>query len=145
MTTKEMQENVVESMKEWQKVENASAASTGKIIENTDNPVVRLIMEIIQHDSNTHYRVEEFVSDSMGDKMVSLTPEEMGDIWMMIEQHIELEKKMVTAAERLLESMRGKFMVIPQYLIEYLLEDEKKHSNMLDRLQKIKIQMYPYG
>ena len=42
MTTKELQEKIVANMRKWQKVENAAVATTGKIIEDTDNPVVRM-------------------------------------------------------------------------------------------------------
>ena len=51
MSTKEAQEKIVANMRRWQRVENASVASTGQIIEKTDNPIVRLVMEIIQRDS----------------------------------------------------------------------------------------------
>ncbi|MCP4632953.1 MAG: hypothetical protein GY855_08495, partial [candidate division Zixibacteria bacterium] len=68
MSTKELQEQVVDNMKRWQKIENASVASTGKVIEATDNPIVRLIMEIIQRDSQFHYRVQEMIVDSLETK-----------------------------------------------------------------------------
>ncbi len=145
MNTKELQEQIISDMKQWQKAENASVASTGRIIEKTKNPVVRLVMEIIQRDSKMHYQVQGFIADSLGEKTVSLTPEELAQVWEMIEQHIQLEKKMIEAAGQLLASLKGKHMVIQQYLIDYLLEDETKHNNLLDRLSGIKTKMYPYG
>jgi hypothetical protein len=145
MNTKELQEQIISDMRQWQKAENASVTSTGHIIEKTKNPVVRLVMEIIQRDSKMHYQVQDFVADSLGAKTVSLTPEELAQVWEMIEQHIELEKRMMEAAKQLLTSMKGKHMVIQQYLIDYLLEDETKHNNLLDRLSGIKTKMYPYG
>ena len=65
MSTKETQEQLISNMRAWQKVENASVASTGKVIENTDNAMVRIIMEIIQRDSQMHYRVQEMIADSL--------------------------------------------------------------------------------
>lgn len=145
MNTKELQEQIISDMRQLQKAENASVASTGRIIEKTENPIVRLVMEIIQRDSQMHYQVQDFIADSLGEKTVSLTPEELSQVWEMIEQHIQLEKKMIEAAEQLLASLKGKFMVVQQYLIDYLLEDETKHNNLLDRLNGIKTKMYPYG
>lgn len=145
MSTKELQEQIISDMRQLQKAENASIASTGRIIEKTENPIVRLVMEIIQRDSQMHYQVQGFIADSLGEKTVSLTPEELGQVWEMIEQHIQLEKKLMETAERLLASLKGKFMVVQQYLIDYLLEDETKHNNLLDRLNGIKTKMYPYG
>jgi hypothetical protein len=145
MNTKELQKQIISDMRQMQKVENASVASTGRIIEKTKNPIVRLAMEIIQRDSKMHYQVQDFIADSLGEKTVSLTPEELAQVWDMIEQHIELEKNMIEAAKQLRASLKGKFMVIQQYLIDYLLEDETKHNNLLERLNGIKTRMYPYG
>lgn len=64
MSTKELQQEIVSTMKRWQKIEYSALASTGQIIEKTDNPVVRLVMEIIQRDSQMHYRIQEWIADS---------------------------------------------------------------------------------
>ena len=143
MSTKEVQQEIVTNMKRWQKIEYASVASTGQIIEKTDNPVVRLVMEIIQRDSQMHYRIQEWIADSLEYKTVSLSPDELGKVWGMIESHIELEKKTLEMAGRSLETLKGKKMVIQEYLLQYLQEDEEKHNNLLRRLEMIKKGMTP--
>ena len=145
MSTKEIQEKIVDNMLRWQKIENASVASTGKVIEKTANPIVRLIMEIIQRDSQMHYRVQEMIADSLTTKTMQLTPDELADVWTMIEKHIELEKQTVAFAEEALEALKGKKMVVQEYLLQYLLEDENKHNHILESLETIKKGMYPYG
>ena len=144
-STKEVQENLVSTMESWRKIENASIASTGRVIEKTENPIVRLVMEIIQRDSQMHYRVQELIADSL-QKTVSLTPEELGDVWGLIEDHIKIEERVLKLAEESLEASKdSKGMVIQSYLLEYLLEDEKKHNLLLERLAGIRKGMYPYG
>jgi len=145
MTTKEIQQQIVANMRQWQKVENASVASTGNVIEKTTNPIVRLVMEIIQRDSQMHYRVQEMVADSLESKTISLTPEELAEVWTMIEKHIELEKKTVKLAHDALQALRGRKMVVQEYLLDYLLLDEEKHNRILETLGTIKKGMYPYG
>jgi hypothetical protein len=145
MSTKEIQEKIVGNMRRWQKIENASVASTGRVIDKTENPIVRLVMEIIQRDSQMHYRVQELIADSLSTKTISLTPEELGDVWEMVEEHIELEKKTVEMAEEALGAIKGKKMVVQEYLLQYLLEDENKHNHVLESLATIKKGMYPYG
>ena len=145
MTQKQVQEDIQATMQAWKKIENASVASTGRVIEKTENPIVRLVMEIIQRDSQMHYRIQEFIADSLGTKTVTLTPEELGDVWDMIEQHIELEKKTVALAQQSLNALKGTKMVVQEYLLHYLLEDENKHNNILKQLETIKKGMYPYG
>jgi hypothetical protein len=145
MTTKEIQKDILDNVRKWQKVENASVASTGNIIERTENPVVRMIMEIIQRDSQMHYRVQEFIADSLEGKTVTLDPDELGRVWSLIEKHIELEKRTVKLAEAALVALKGKKMVVQEYLLDYLLIDEEKHNKVLENLETIKKGMYPYG
>ncbi|UCH85646.1 MAG: hypothetical protein JSW50_08170 [Candidatus Latescibacterota bacterium] len=145
MSTKEVQEKIVDNMRRWQKIENASVASTGQVIEKTENPIVRMVMEIIQRDSQVHYRVQELIADSLTTKALALTPDELADVWDMIENHIKLEKKTVEMAEEALEALKGRKMVVQEYLLQYLMEDENKHNHILDSLATIKKGMYPYG
>ena len=143
MTTRELQQEIISNMRRWQKIENAAAASTGQIMERTDNPVIHLLMEIIQRDSQMHYRVQEWIADTLQYKTVTLTPDELNQIWGMIEQHVEVEKKALEMANRSLASLKGKKMVLQEYFLEYLAEDEKKHNELLDRLERIKKGMLP--
>jgi hypothetical protein len=145
MTIKELQEDIISNMKKWQQLEDATIVITGQMMEKTNNPIIHLVMEIIQRDSQMHYRIQEWIADSLENKTVSLTPEEIGEVWNLVEQHIELEKKSVKMAEQALVSLKGKSMVIQSYLINYLLEDERKHTNLLSPLESIKRRMYPYG
>jgi hypothetical protein len=144
-STKEIQDQIVKNMHAWQKIENASVASTGRVIEKTDNPIIRLIMEIIQHDSQMHYRIQELIAASLETMTVSITPEELGDVWSLIEKHIDLEKKTIELALDSLEALRGRKMVVQEYLLDYLRIDEEKHNKVLETLSTIKKGMYPYG
>ncbi len=144
-STKELQEQIVGNMHRWKKVEDASVASTGKIMEETDNELIRLVMEIIQRDSQTHHQVQEFIASTLEHRPVGITPEEMSKVWSGIEHHIEIEKKAMDMAKENLEALKGKKMVVQEYLLNYLLEDEEKHNKMLETLDKIKDGMYPYG
>jgi len=145
MSTKAIQQQIVSNMRHWQKIENASVASTGNVLEQTTNPIIRIIMEIIQRDSQMHYRIQELIADSLESKTITLTPDELGEVWDLIEKHIKLEKKTVEFANEALEALKGKKMLIQEYLINYLLEDEEKHNKVLERLEDIKKGMYPYA
>lgn len=143
--TKDIQAQLVDSLRRWQKIEDATVASTGRVIEKTRNPIVRLVMEIIQRDSQMHHRIQELIADSLESKTVSLTPEEIGEVWGMIEKHLELEKRTVDLATESLAALKGRKMVVQEYLLDYLLADERKHEKILNSLGKIKTAMYPYG
>jgi len=144
-STKEVQQDLISNMENWRKIENASIASTRRVMEKTENPIVRLVMEIIQRDSQMHYRVQEWIAQSL-QTTVSLTPEELADVWELIEDHIKIEEKTKELAHESLEATSGsKGMLVQSYLLEYLLEDEEKHNLLLDRLADIQKGMYPYG
>lgn len=145
MTTKELQDKIASIMKRWQKIEDESSESTGKVIAKTDNPILRLIMEIIQRDSQMHHRVQGLVIDTLENKPVSLTPEEMAKVWKLIEDHIKIEKQTLELAGLALDALSGKKMVVQEYLLNFLRIDEEKHNKMLEDLNSIKKGMYPYG
>ena len=45
MSLKDIQEKLASNIRKWQAIEDASIASTGKIIEQTKNPLIRLVMK----------------------------------------------------------------------------------------------------
>ena len=146
MSTKEAQEKIVANMKRWQKIENAAIISTARVIGEVDNPIVRLTMEIIQRDSQMHYRVQQLIAHSLESGVTSLNIEELAQVWDQIEKHIELEKNTISLAKESLAAIEGnKGMIIQKYLLEYLLADEEKHDALLANLESIKKGMYPYG
>lgn len=146
MSMKEAQEQIVANMKRWQKIENAGIVSTSKIMEKVDNPIVRLVMEVIQRDSQMHYRVQQLIAESLESKALSLQPEELATVWDMIEQHQKLERETVELATKSVEAIgKAKGMLVQNYLLGYLLKDEQKHEDLLINLEKIKSGMYPYA
>ena len=145
MSTKELQQQLVDILNRWKKVENASVASTGHVMNKTDNPVIRLVMELIQRDSQFHYRVQDFMVDILENKAVTLNPDELEVIWDGVEKHIEIERNTIELAKEALGLLKGRKMVIHEYLLNYLMIDEEKHNKILDDLETIKKGMYPYG
>jgi hypothetical protein len=130
-------------MRKWQKIEDASVTSTSQVIKKSQNPLIRMIMEIILRDSQMHYRVQELIADSIERQAITMTTEELADVWKMIERHIDLEKKTLKIARKSIKSLKGQQgMVVQEYLLNYLLEDEKKHNDLLSRLDAIKRGIY---
>jgi hypothetical protein len=143
MTIKELQKELADSMRRWQKIENSAIVSTGFVMEKTENPIIRLVMEIIQRDSQMHYLVQQWIAESLESKTVSLTPDELNKVWGLIERHTEIEKAMVGIVQEALNSLKGKKMYIQEYLLKYLQEDEIKHTSLLNALEGLKKGMLP--
>jgi len=139
---KEMNEQLVKTLKKWQVIEDKSVKSTTDIMAKTKNPIVKHIMEIIRQDSAMHKRIQQLIIDSFETQAISLTPEELGDVWEMVEKHIELEKETIRLAE---ESRKNSKNFVIRYLLGYLMTDEQKHNEILQQMEDIKLGMYPYA
>ena len=144
-STKEFQEELIAKLEHWQQIEDTSVDSCGRIIEKTDNPLVKLIMEIIQSDSKMHFRVQQLIVESLEVKPVTLRPEDMTEVWESINDHMELEEQMVGLVEETLSEVKKRKMLVPEYLLNYLYTDELKHRSLLLLLEQVKKGMYPYG
>lgn len=143
MSTQEKQKALVENMKTWQKLENAAVSQTSAILEKTDHSLIRTVAEIIQRDSQMHYRVQQLIIDSLEKEYVPMLIDQLEGVWDAIERHIQLEKKTIEIAQESLKNIEGTKDVVQQYLLNYLLEDEKKHDKLLADLELIKKKMYP--
>jgi hypothetical protein len=139
---KELNENLIATMKKWQKIEDASVKSTSDIIGKTKNPIVKQIMEIIKQDSAMHKKVQQLIIDGFEKEAMQLQPEELSEVWGMIENHIELEKETIRLAE---ESRKNSNSFVVRYLLGYLMTDEQKHNDILAQLEDVKKGMYPYA
>jgi bacterioferritin (cytochrome b1) len=130
-------------MKEWQRLEDATVAQTAKIKMKTDNKLIRLVMEIIQRDSNMHHRIQQLIINSLEEEPVNIPVDDLVSIWDSIEQHIEMERKTVELGKVSLAELEGSGNVIQQYLLAFLMRDEEKHDKLLSDLELIKKGMFP--
>jgi hypothetical protein len=137
-----MNESLLDTLKQWQVVEDQSVKSTKNIIAKTNNPIVKHIMEIIQQDSAMHKRIQQLIIDNFEKQAFSLTPEELGAVWDLVDKHIELEKETLRLAE---ESRKNSKNFLVRYLLGYLTTDEQKHNEILAQMEDIKSGIYPYA
>lgn len=145
MSTKELQEKIIANMRKWQKIEDVAVMQMSEIVSKTKNPFIRMVMEIIRQDSQNHHRVQELIANTLESQAITFSPDELGAIWELVENHIRTEKEVQRMAEENLELLQGKKMVVQEYLLNYLLVDEQKHVNLLENMELMKKGMYPYG
>jgi hypothetical protein len=134
-------EKIVSALQTWQEDENATISMTTAIVAKSKNPLVKLLMEIIRHDSIMHHRVQQFMIDSLTKTTVTLTPEELGEIWDLVEQHIKMERATIGLGEELTKLCN---QFVQKQLLAYLLADEAKHDQILTQLQDFKRKLHPY-
>ncbi len=138
----ERTEKLVSTLRQWQKIEREAVESCAQIMEKSENPLIRQFMEIIRNDSVQHHRVQQFLIDSLTTTPITLTPEELGDVWTEITAHDEVERKTIELAK---ECQAECTFFVQKALLDYLITDEEKHDHMLQALEGFKKNMYPYG
>ena len=141
-TKKEALEALAATLRKWQGVEDGSVALTTSVLAKTKNPLIRLVMEIIRQDSVMHKKVQQVMIDGLEKEAFSLTPEELGQIWGLVEKHAEMEKDTLALAERARKNCR---LFVHRHLLTYLIEDEQKHDRLLAQLEDFKRGIYPYA
>ena len=130
-------ETFLKTLRGWQFIERRAVGVTAEVSETTKNPLVRLIMQIIQHDSLMHHRVQQFLIDNVSSTL-TVSREDVASIWEKIEEHDKMEKKTIELAGELREQA---WSPVHKQLLDYLLFDETKHDKLLDGLNELKIGM----
>jgi len=138
----ERTEELVAALRDWQAIERKAIDNCAEIMEKTDNLLIRQFMEIIRNDSVQHHRVQQFLIDSMTKQAVTLSPEELAQVWDEITAHDEVERQTIEIAKKLKDKCT---FFVQRSLLEYLIYDEEKHDHLLQRLEDFKKNLYPYG
>jgi hypothetical protein len=85
-----------------------------------------------------HHRVQQFLIDSVTEKDVTLSRDDVAEIWDKIEAHDRVEKKTIELAQGLKEEA---ISPVHKQLLDYLLTDESKHDTLLGQLEEVKKDM----
>lgn len=133
-------ENMINILKRWQGIEDDSIRNTTEIIKRSNNSIVNIIMEIIRQDSVIHRRIQQLIVDNYTKKPIAIDKDELTEIWDLITEHDEAERKTIELANYALAQIDEP---IVKFLLEYLLLDESKHDKLLTDLEKYKDSVYP--
>jgi len=131
-------DNMVKVLRDWQGIERQAMSFTAEISEQTESTLIRLIMDIIRHDSHMHHRVQQFLIDSVTKEATTVTREDVVAIWESIEEHDAIEKQTIKLAEQL---KADAWTPVHKLLLEYLLRSESLHDSLLEQLGEFKADM----
>ena len=131
-------EDMIKVLRQWQEVERQAMTATAEISERTESTLIRLIMDIIRHDSHMHHRVQQFLIDGVTKQATAVTREDVVAVWESIEEHDAIEKKTIELAEQL---KKDAWSPVDKLLLEYLLRSESLHDSLLEQLSEFKSDM----
>lgn len=128
-------DEMVDVLRQWQGLERQAMNDTAEIMEKTKSPLIRILMEIIRHDSLMHHRVEQFLIDSVEKDAVTVTREDIVEVWESLEAHDRAEKRTIQMAEDL---RKKAWSPVHKLLLDYLLREEGKHDSLIAQLDAFK-------
>jgi len=139
--TKEVEE-MAKIFKEWQTLEDETIRLASDLHSKSNNSFVRVTVDMIRRDSEKHKSMLQFAIDSLTKESAHLSPEELIPIGAVLDKHLQAEAKSMGLANTAM--MKNKD-IFTGYIISYLMADEAKHHEMLQRLEHIKGKVYQYG
>jgi ABC-type phosphate transport system auxiliary subunit len=128
-------DEMVDVLRAWQELERKAMSDTAEIMEKTASPLIRIVMEIIRHDSLMHHRVQQFLIDTVTKDAVTVTREDIAEVWEQLEAHDRAERKTIQMAEEL---RKKAWSPIHKLLLDYLLREEGKHDSLIAQLDAFK-------
>jgi len=137
----EKKERFLADVDKWQKMESLSVKTCKEVQKRTENPLIKMIAEIIRRDSESHIDVLKLIKNSLTKEALHLTPDELMEIWDLVDGYHKIEQKSVEIAQ---EAIRDSRLFEIRYLLTYLLEDESKHLILLNHLDDFKRSLFPY-
>jgi hypothetical protein len=144
LATREQQQRIVSTIRDWGLLEQESSEYIERVKAKCSNPLVFLVMDIIENDARLHKRLQEFIVNTLEHEPLTLSPDEVDDVIGLMRSHTRLKARMVEKVENTMEMTKDKSMGIQKFLLKTLLADEKKHQEMLEGIEKAMQGLYPY-
>lgn len=126
------------TLERWVQVEEQTITSASAMMEQANSQLVKQVMRLILRDSEKHRELLGTLLE-ITNGTLSITPEEMGEIDKLLVEHKQIETESIILARAALEQTNH-FVV--RQLLEYLLEDEKKHLTMTENVEEYKRKIY---
>lgn len=132
-------ETLSRTIAQWLVVEETTIRSAAQLVASTQSTLVQQVMRLIQLDSEKHREILGTIQGILSGT-ITMTPEELGEISALLEEHKRIEGESIILGNTALE--HTEHFVIRQ-LLGYLLEDERKHVTMTEQVQEYKRKIYP--
>ena len=128
-------DEMVDVLRHWQGLERKALNDTAEIIEKTGSPLIRILMEIIRHDSLMHHRVQQFLIEEATKATVTVTREDLAAVWDGLKAHDQAERETIQMAEQL---RKKAWTPVQKMMLDYLLKEESKHDALISQLDDFK-------
>jgi len=122
-------------IRDWQKLEDETIKFSDDMLKKTKNPLIKMTMEMIKHDSQKHKVMQQMLIDSVTKQALILSPDDLNNLGDGLNRHMEAEARSVELAD---EALKNSELFATKYVLSYLIADEQKHHNLLSKLEDLK-------
>jgi hypothetical protein len=127
---------LLRAMREWMALEDKTIENADELAEKTDNPFIRMTMEMLKLDAQKHKIIQQMVIDSLTKEAVHLSPEELVPLEVILNKHILQETESLMRAVGVVDRSESR---ITRYLLSYLSADEAGHRELVAKLNELKL------
>ncbi len=121
----------LKTVKEWQASEADACERIEKLMKRVKSPLITTTLDIMKQDSGRHKTLLQIIIDSIEGNKDLVDIKELADLSSTLREHLAIESKMIHVASNTYESSQ---QYIVQYIASFILADEKKHHEMLNKL-----------
>ncbi|NGZ27437.1 MAG: ferritin-like domain-containing protein [Magnetococcales bacterium] len=129
---------LTQTLERWVVVEQQTIESATNLIAAAKSDLVKQVMRLILRDSEKHKELLTTLLQ-ITNGLVTITPEEVGEIDRLLEDHKQIEAESIILANSALEQTNH-FVV--RQMLEYMLQDERKHLTMTENAEEYKRKIY---
>lgn len=130
---------LLEIVRRWQRAENTAVGLSARVMEQTSNPLMRLVAEIIQSDSLLHHRVQQMIIDDIEhNNVLEPSDDEFESVWGDLTDAIQIEDRFIEWGEKSVDNLKARGNRIQAFLLTYLLAAERQHKDLLEALKKLR-------
>lgn len=122
---------VIDLLKEQKRLELGHVKEIGETIKDMENPMVKVVLESIVHDSRKHASVAQALIDVEAGAVPAKLDMDLGPATTLnqkIKQHVRVEMDMIEMLGNIGKLVKDDRV---QRFIDYLVEEEKRHHKLL--------------
>lgn len=127
-------EEIISRLRELQEIERSNLEQATRVMEQSENELVRMLMDISASGALQRHKVAQFIIDSLKIS-VELTPDELELVWREIESYHRRDRSTIAIASELRDSVR---FFVQNSMLEYLVLDAEKEDKLLMALEDFK-------
>ena len=121
----------VKTVRKWQATEADSRERIEELMKRVKSPLITTTLDIMKQNSARHKALLQIIIDTTEDKEDFVDLAELADLTSTFRDHLAVENRMIHLASHTYESSKQN---IVQYITSFIIADEKKNNEMLNKL-----------